>query len=133
MNSCQPQWNQSFIYSGIRPPELRSRFLEVTVWDYDRFGSNEFLGEINLDLGATASGNNDEPIWHVLNMENNGMVRKAFDFHILELLARFLRGICCYVLTSLSVLIPTVWSKQYLNIVLTFNPTSIGYIVALFI
>ena len=72
MNSCQPQWNQSFIYSGIRPPDLRSRLLEVTVWDYDRFGSNEFLGEINLDLGATATGNNDEPIWHVLNMENHG-------------------------------------------------------------
>ena len=45
MNSCQPQWNQSFIYSNVRPPELRSRVLEVTVWDYDRFGSNEFLGE----------------------------------------------------------------------------------------
>ena len=81
MNSCQPQWNQSFIYSGIRPPDLRSRLLEVTVWDYDRFGSNEFLGEINLDLGATATGNNDEPIWHVLNMENHGnhgTVRKGY-------------------------------------------------------
>ena len=72
MNTCQPQWNQSFIYSGIRPPEVRSRLLEVTVWDYDRFGSNEFLGEINLDLGVTAAGKNEEPMWHVLNMESNG-------------------------------------------------------------
>ena len=80
MNSCQPQWNQSFIYSGIRPPELRSRILEVTVWDYDRFGSNEFLGEINIDLGSTASGNNEEPMWHVLNCvqhDTSYMVRKG--------------------------------------------------------
>ena len=80
MNSCQPQWNQSFIYSGIRPPELRSRILEVTVWDYDRFGSNEFLGEINIDLGLTASGNaSEEPMWHVLNTtqhDSSYMVRK---------------------------------------------------------
>ena len=94
MNSCQPQWNQSFIYSGIRPPELRARFLEVTVWDYDRYGSNEFLGEINLDLGSTATGSNDEPLWHVLNMEsaakNNAMVREGtflfLDWILLELI-----------------------------------------------
>ena len=92
MNSCQPQWNQSFIYSGIRPPELRARFLEVTVWDYDRYGSNEFLGEINLDLGSTATGSNGEPLWHVLNMEsaakNNAMVRDGsflfLDWILLE-------------------------------------------------
>ena len=87
MNSSQPQWNQSFIYSGIRPPELRSRLLEVTIWDYDRFGSNEFLGEISLDLGTLASGNNADPMWHVLNMENNYMVRKKAEhgFHLLDL------------------------------------------------
>ena len=85
--------NQSFIYSGIRPPELRSRFLEVTVWDYDRYGSNEFLGEINLDLGSTATGSNEEPLWHVLNMEsaakNNAMVREGtflFGLELLELI-----------------------------------------------
>lgn len=72
MNSCQPQWNQSFIYSNIRPPELRSRVLEVTVWDYSRFGSNEFLGEIGIDLhGVNGNGTSglveEEPVWHFLN------------------------------------------------------------------
>ncbi len=28
----------------MRRDELRQRVLEVTVWDYDRFGANEFLG-----------------------------------------------------------------------------------------
>lgn len=75
MNSCQPQWNQSFIYSDVRPAELRSRILEVTVWDYDRFGSNEFLGEIGIDLGAINSGNEEEPVWHYLNVNNGAVVR----------------------------------------------------------
>ena len=72
MNSCQPQWNQSFIYSNVRPSELRSRVLEVTVWDYSRFGSNEFLGEIGIDLhGVNGNGTSglveEEPVWHFLN------------------------------------------------------------------
>lgn len=78
MNSCHPQWNQSFIYAGFRPQELRSRVLEVTVWDYDRFGSNEFLGEINIDVGSSsAAGSEDEePVWHFLNSNNsNYLVR----------------------------------------------------------
>ena len=77
MNSCQPQWNQSFIYAGIRPPELRTRVLEVTVWDYDRFGSNEFLGEISLDLGGIASGNEEEAVWHFLNTTNDPTVSQV--------------------------------------------------------
>ena len=44
-NNNNPRWNQSFVYSPIRRAELRSRVLEVTVWDYDRFGANEFLGK----------------------------------------------------------------------------------------
>lgn len=39
------RWNQSFVYAPVKPSELRSRILEVTVWDYDRFGANEFLGK----------------------------------------------------------------------------------------
>ena len=43
-NTNHPRWNQSFVYSNVRRDELRQRVLEVTVWDYDRFGANEFLG-----------------------------------------------------------------------------------------
>ena len=89
INTCDPHWNQSFIYSPLRPADLRLRVLEVTVWDYDRFGANEFLGEVTIDLGGAhqpqgggggggavvAAGG--EPLWHVLNTYRNGAVRKG--------------------------------------------------------
>lgn len=28
--------------------QLKKKTLEVTVWDYDRFSSNDFLGEVSL-------------------------------------------------------------------------------------
>ena len=71
VNSNQPSWNQTFVYSGVRPPDLRSRILEVTVWDYDRFGSNEFLGEVLLDLSNINVANDEEPLWHLLNLHQN--------------------------------------------------------------
>lgn len=73
VNTCSPQWNQSFVYPGIRPSDLRSRVLEVTVWDYDRFGANEFLGEVCLDLGSMlTTGQDVEPVWHSLSIHENG-------------------------------------------------------------
>ena len=49
-NTNNPTWNQSFVYSPIRSSELDSRNLEVTVWDFDRFGANDFLGEVVIEL-----------------------------------------------------------------------------------
>ena len=42
-----PRWNQTFIYSSVRRAELKVRVLEVTVWDYVRYGANDFLGEVS--------------------------------------------------------------------------------------
>ena len=48
------------------------------MWDYDRFGANEFLGEVTIDLGATIPTSLDSleqqqmlqaqarPLWHQL-------------------------------------------------------------------
>jgi len=45
----------------------------VTVWDYDRFGANEFLGEVCLDLGTMLATDADvEPVWHILSLGENG-------------------------------------------------------------
>ena len=73
VNTNKPTWNQTFVYNNIRPGELRTgnRVLEVTVWDYDRFGSNEFLGEILLDLTNIAVKRDEEPLWHPLNLHQN--------------------------------------------------------------
>lgn len=43
---------------------MKSRALEITVWDFDRFGATEFLGEVLIEL-ATAPLD-DEPEWYLL-------------------------------------------------------------------
>lgn len=40
------------VYPNISPDELQKRYLEVTVWSYDIYRPNEFLGEILLDLSG---------------------------------------------------------------------------------
>ncbi|XP_076385044.1 rab3 interacting molecule [Megachile rotundata] len=60
-NTNDPRWNQTFVYEGIRGPELRKRALEITVWDYGKYDTNDFLGEAVLEL-ATARLD-EEPEW----------------------------------------------------------------------
>lgn len=47
MNSNEPTWNQTFMYYGVTPEDLPNLLLEITVWDYDRMGPNEFMGEVS--------------------------------------------------------------------------------------
>ncbi|XP_017757861.1 PREDICTED: regulating synaptic membrane exocytosis protein 2 isoform X2 [Eufriesea mexicana] len=63
-NTNDPRWNQTFIYEGVRRPDLRKRALEVTVWDYGKYDTNDFLGETVLEL-ATAHLD-EEPEWYPL-------------------------------------------------------------------
>uniref|UniRef100_A0A673GRD2 Piccolo presynaptic cytomatrix protein n=1 Tax=Sinocyclocheilus rhinocerous TaxID=307959 RepID=A0A673GRD2_9TELE len=44
-----PEWNQTVIYKNIHLEQLKKKTLEVTVWDYDRYSSNDFLGEVSMD------------------------------------------------------------------------------------
>lgn len=53
-----------FVYEGVRRPDLRKRALEVTVWDYGKYDTNDFLGETVLEL-ATAHLD-EEPEWYPL-------------------------------------------------------------------
>lgn len=50
--TCNPNWNQTLTYRDVSPEELAERSLELTVWDHDRLGSNEFLGGVRLSLGS---------------------------------------------------------------------------------
>ena len=54
--NLNPVWNHSFCYENQTIDELRNRVLELTVWDFDRGSSNDFLGGLRLGLG-----NNTEP------------------------------------------------------------------------
>ena len=72
VNSNHPTWNQTFMYPRIRLEDLRSRVIEVTVWDYDRFGSNEFLGEVLIELTNIAFiQQHEEALWHMLNLHES--------------------------------------------------------------
>ncbi len=41
-----PEWSQTVIYRNIHPIELGAKILEITVWDFDRFTFNDFMGQV---------------------------------------------------------------------------------------
>ncbi|KAK7503310.1 hypothetical protein BaRGS_00005575 [Batillaria attramentaria] len=53
-NSVNPMWNHIFTFDGIDQEELPERCLELTVWDHEKLGTNEFLGGARLNLGHGA-------------------------------------------------------------------------------
>ena len=48
--TLEPRWNQTFIYSPMKRLDLSNRALEITVYDYDRIGSGEYVGEVRWEL-----------------------------------------------------------------------------------
>ncbi|XP_054721366.1 uncharacterized protein LOC129231143 [Uloborus diversus] len=50
--SCNPKWNHTFLYDDVSVDDLRERCLELTIWDYDKITSNDFLGGVRLCLGT---------------------------------------------------------------------------------
>ena len=50
--NCNPQWNHTFIFENIPRDDLGNRSLELTIWDHDRFTSNQFLGGLRLNTGV---------------------------------------------------------------------------------
>ena len=58
-NSLNPVWNEQFTYENICLEDLTAgRVLEVTVWDFDRRGSNDFIGGLRIGPppGSAAAG-----------------------------------------------------------------------------
>ncbi|KAG8178559.1 hypothetical protein JTE90_023251 [Oedothorax gibbosus] len=50
--SCNPKWNHTFVYDDVSLDDLKERCLELTIWDYDKITSNDFLGGVRLCLGT---------------------------------------------------------------------------------
>ncbi|KAM8974113.1 protein piccolo isoform 2-T2 [Pelodytes ibericus] len=70
--SLNPEWNQTVIYKNISMEQLKKKTLEVTVWDYDRFSSNDFLGEVLMDL-SNASSLDNMPRWYLLKEQSESI------------------------------------------------------------
>uniref|UniRef100_A0A8C5WBI3 Protein piccolo n=1 Tax=Leptobrachium leishanense TaxID=445787 RepID=A0A8C5WBI3_9ANUR len=68
--SLNPEWNQTVIYKNISMEQIKKKTLEVTVWDYDRFSSNDFLGEVLIDLSNPSSLDNI-PRWYPLKEQSD--------------------------------------------------------------
>ena len=48
-HNINPIWNENFTYEDVYMDDLLSeRVLEVSVWDYDRRGSNDFIGGVRM-------------------------------------------------------------------------------------
>jgi Ca2+-dependent lipid-binding protein len=48
--NLNPVWDHTVIYGNMHREELQYKMLEFTLWDYDRFKANDFLGQVTIDL-----------------------------------------------------------------------------------
>lgn len=71
-NTNDPTWNQTFVYVAGKESHFRQRLLEITVWDYDRMGASEFLGEVIIDLSR--ANFKDDPLWYTLRQHDESSI-----------------------------------------------------------
>uniref|UniRef100_A0ACB8FIA3 Synaptotagmin-like protein 5 n=1 Tax=Sphaerodactylus townsendi TaxID=933632 RepID=A0ACB8FIA3_9SAUR len=63
-NSINPEFNETLKYV-ISHTQLETRTLQLSVWHYDRFGHNSFLGEVEIPLDSWNFENQADE-WFVL-------------------------------------------------------------------
>ncbi|NXB74201.1 SYTL5 protein, partial [Donacobius atricapilla] len=63
-NSTNPEFNETLKYV-ISQSQLETRTLQLSVWHYDRFGRNSFLGEVEIPFDSWNFENQDDE-WFVL-------------------------------------------------------------------
>jgi len=63
--TLNPVWDHTVTYGNMHREELQYKMLEFTVWDYDRFKANDFLGQVTIDL-KEANVVDDKPHWYRL-------------------------------------------------------------------
>ena len=62
MNSLCPVWDEEFVYKTSEKELVGERVLEVTIWDFDKRGSNDFIG--GLRIGPARNGSPSQgPDW----------------------------------------------------------------------
>ncbi|XP_027847694.1 regulating synaptic membrane exocytosis protein 2 isoform X9 [Aphis gossypii] len=66
MNSTDPKWNQNFSFTTMRRSDLKFKVLQISLWDYDNNPTNQFLGEVLIELGIKKLENLAE--WYPLTV-----------------------------------------------------------------
>ncbi|KAM7385070.1 hypothetical protein PAMP_001168 [Pampus punctatissimus] len=64
--TCEPMWNQTFVYTHVHRRDFRNHMLELTVWDQPRSPEEDstFMGEILIELEMALL--DDKPHWYPL-------------------------------------------------------------------
>ncbi|XP_034040803.1 regulating synaptic membrane exocytosis protein 2-like isoform X12 [Thalassophryne amazonica] len=64
--TCEPKWNQTFVYTHVHRRDFRNHMLELTVWDQPRSSEEDstFLGENLIELETALL--DDKPHWYPL-------------------------------------------------------------------
>lgn len=73
--TLMPAWDEVFYYNGLTEPTLLQRVLELTVWDYDKFGTNSFLGETLIDLAAVPLDGEHTLMCCLVDMDDDNPLR----------------------------------------------------------
>ncbi|NXE36911.1 SYTL5 protein, partial [Ptilorrhoa leucosticta] len=76
--SVNPQWNHTFVFSGLNSRDIRNVCLELTVWDKESLSSNIFLGGVRLSTGNGVS-NGKEVDWMDSQGEEKHLWQKMID------------------------------------------------------
>ena len=50
--TSDPEWHQTLVFINLTRQQLVNQTLELTVWDYDRFKTHDFLGEVILNMSG---------------------------------------------------------------------------------
>ncbi|XP_027131885.1 regulating synaptic membrane exocytosis protein 1 isoform X14 [Larimichthys crocea] len=64
--TCEPKWNQTFVYTHVHRRDFRNHMLELTIWDQPRSpeGDSAFMGEILIELETALL--DEKPHWYPL-------------------------------------------------------------------
>ncbi|XP_012944640.1 regulating synaptic membrane exocytosis protein 2 [Aplysia californica] len=71
-SNTQPEWEQTFLMTGITLTELATKSVQVTVWNYET-SADAFMGEVLLDLAQAPLDN--EAAWYKLEEHDENSAR----------------------------------------------------------
>lgn len=98
MNSTDPKWNQNFSFTTMRRSDLKFKVLQISLWDYDNNPTNQFLGEVLIELGLKKLENLAE--WYPLTAHQEITVcyylSKSIHINILYCKIKFLGRRWCF-------------------------------------